>query len=144
MKAALLFFVLSPPAYGATCPSNQARDEATLVHLEEAWAHADEQHDKSPLPCILADEFEEATQTGQLISRSQMLAEPAEGEALHVVLSEMHAHIYDDFAWVRGVSTVRVSNKPPFRNRFTDIFVYREGRWQCVAGHESRYPDSGQ
>jgi len=23
------------------------------------------------------------------------------------------------------------------RVRFTDIYVYREGRWQCVAGHES-------
>jgi hypothetical protein len=21
--------------------------------------------------------------------------------------------------------------------RFTDVYVYREGRWQCVAGHES-------
>lgn len=144
MKAALFFLALSLPAYGATCPSNQARDEATLVHLEETWAHADELHDKSSLPCILAAEFEEATQTGQLVSRAQTLAEPAERAELQVALSEMHAHIYGDFAWVRGVSTVRVGNKAPFKNRFTDIFVFREGRWQCVAGHESRYPDSGQ
>jgi hypothetical protein len=26
--------------------------------------------------------------------------------------------------------------------RFTDIYVYREGRWQCVAGQESLVPAS--
>jgi hypothetical protein len=25
-----------------------------------------------------------------------------------------------------------------FRNRFTDVFVKRNGRWQIVAGHSSR------
>lgn len=114
------------------------------MHLEQIWAHADELHDKSPLPCMLADEFEEVTHTAKLITRAQVLTEPQGSEELHVVLSEVHAHIYGDFAWVRGLSTVRVSPKPPSKNRFTDVFVYRDGRWQCVAGHESRFPDSGQ
>jgi hypothetical protein len=29
------------------------------------------------------------------------------------------------------------------RVRFTDVYVYREGRWQCVAGHESILTESG-
>jgi hypothetical protein len=142
MKAASVLLVLSLSAHAAPCPT-QPRDEAALVHLEDAWAHADEHHDKAPLECMLAPEFEEVTQTGQLISRAQTLAPPAHPEELHIALSDVHAHVNGDFAWVRGVSLVRVKNQPPVRNRFTDIFVYRDGRWQCVAGQESRDAGSG-
>lgn len=31
-------------------------------------------------------------------------------------------------------------NSVPFSVRFTEIYVYRDGRWQCVAGHESHFP----
>jgi hypothetical protein len=28
------------------------------------------------------------------------------------------------------------------RSRFTDVFVWRDRRWQLVAGHSSRIPDA--
>jgi hypothetical protein len=50
--------------------------------------------------------------------------------------------VYGDFAYVRGLGvTSRDDGKPPKKNRFTDIFIYRDGRWQCVAGHESHFPE---
>jgi hypothetical protein len=32
---------------------------------------------------------------------------------------------------------VDAQGKTVARVRFTDVYVYRDGRWQCVAGHES-------
>ena len=138
IAAALL---LCPLAHGAGCPTNQKKNEATLVQVEETWLHASAEHDRPALECILATEFEEAGAAGELISRAEMLATNDSSADAQFELSEMHAHIYGDVAYVRGVGMMKRSGQPAVKStRFTDIFVYREGRWQCVAGHESRFP----
>jgi ketosteroid isomerase-like protein len=140
MKIVLLLMLLSPSAYGAGCPTGQAKDEAALVAIEHNWLRAVEQHDSAALACILADEFEEADSDGSLINRSTMLAGATKPQKGHDELEDLHAHIYGEVAYVRGIG-VRVENGGPAgKTRFTDIFVYRDGRWQCVAGHESRFP----
>ncbi len=53
-------------------------------------------------------------------------------------LSELHPHVYGEFGYVRGLNTViDADGQPRDKVRFTDIFVYREGRWLAVAGQES-------
>jgi hypothetical protein len=50
----------------------------------------------------------------------------------------MKARIYDDTAFVRGLNRVLdASGKVTTSVRFTDIFVYRDDRWQAVAGQET-------
>jgi hypothetical protein len=49
--------------------------------------------------------------------------------------------IYGDTACVRGIGVGIANGRPTMKNRFTDHFVYRDRRWQCVAGHESRFPE---
>lgn len=116
-------------------PNGSAKDPATLVQIEQPWLQAVEQHDKAALGCILADEFEEANFDGSLIDRSAMLATAAKPSTVHFELSDMHAHVQRDSAYVRGVGGARSDDgKFHAKNRFTDIFVYRDGRWQCVAG----------
>jgi hypothetical protein len=140
MKAAFCLVLLCSVAHAVNCPSNQKKDEAALLQIEENWVRIVEQDHSQGLECILAAEFEEAGATGELITRSQMLAPSASSKDTHVELSDMHAHVYGDFAYVRGVGLVKSGEKPTRKTRFTDIFAYREGRWQCVAGHESRFP----
>ena len=94
------------------------------------------------LGCLLANEFEEADFDGTLIGRPAMLKNAANPSNAHTELSDMHAHVYGDFAYVRGLGVTKKDDaKPPVKNRFTDIFVYRDGRWQCVAGHDSHLPE---
>jgi hypothetical protein len=140
MKAAFWLLLLCPLARGAACPTGQMKDEATLVQIEHLWVRADEQHDMAALGCILADEFEEADSAGSLINRSAMLARPADSGNVHYELSDLRAHLYGDVAYVRGIGVGSANGRTTVKNRFTDIFVYREGRWQCVAGHESHFP----
>jgi len=140
-----LVLLLCSVAQGAVCPTDQPKDEATLLQIEHQWVRAAEQHDVAALGCLLADEFEEADFDGSLISRRAMLASAANPSNAHTELSDMHAYMYGDFAYVRGLGvTKRDDAKPPAKNRFTDIFVYRDGRWQCVAGHDSHFPEERQ
>jgi ketosteroid isomerase-like protein len=149
MKSALwmvlcLVMSLCPPAFCNPCPTGQAKDEATLIQIEQTWARALEEQDVGALMCILADEFEDAGPTGALADRSKILARADSHRGVHHELSELHAHIYGDVAYIRGVARAaaakNVPGAPPMVVRFTDVYVYRDGRWQCVAGHESSFP----
>jgi ketosteroid isomerase-like protein len=141
MKCALWLMLLCPLAYASPCPKEQAKDEATLIQMEHTWASALEKHDASALECILASDFEEAGPDGQLFDRSNMLNRARNTEQVHYELSEMHAHVYGDAGFVRGMGVAAGSDgKVRAKTRFTDIFVYRDGRWQCVAGQESLFP----
>ena len=144
MKSVFPLLLFCSLAHGAVCPKGQPKDQAALVQIEHAWVRAAEQHDTAALGCILADEFEEADFAGSLIDRPAMLASAANRSKAQpaVELSDLHAHVYGDFAYARGLAVIRSDDgKPPVKSRFTDIFVYRDGRWQCVAGHESHFPE---
>jgi hypothetical protein len=140
MKIVFFLLVLCSSARGATCPTGQMKDEATLVQIEHAWVRAVEQHDSAALGCILADEFEEADFDGSLINRSTMLASATKPSNGHDELADLRAHIYGEVAYVRGTGVHIDNGRPTGKTRFTDIFVYRDRRWQCVAGHASRFP----
>ena len=143
-KFALLLLLLCSfsLAHGQACPTGQQKDPATLAQIEQVWLRAAEQNDKAALGCILADEFEEADFDGSLIDRRAMLATGSKPSTVHFELSDLRVHVYGNSAYVRGVGGTR-SDDGQFhaKNRFTDIFVYRDGRWQCVAGHESHFPE---
>jgi Domain of unknown function (DUF4440) len=140
MKIVFTLLLLCSSAYGATCPIGQPKNEAALIQIEHTWVRVVEQHDSAALECILADEFEEADFDGSLISRSTMLASTTKPSDGHDELTDLHAHIYGDVAYIRGIGVHIENGQPTGKTRFTDIFVYRDGRWQCVAGHDSRFP----
>ncbi len=114
----LLALVVLPLACWASCPSGQTKDEAALVQLEQTWAKALEQRDGAAVGCILAAEFEDADPNGALHSRAEALA--------NIPLN----------------TVVDPNGKVLARVRFTDIFVYRDGRWVAVAGQESLLSDT--
>jgi hypothetical protein len=136
--SALSLCLMSAQARAASCPSGQAKDEAALVQMEHSWAQALEKHDVAALDCILASDFEEVAQDGQLFDRSHMLNRARSEAQVHYELSEMHGRVYGDAGFVRGIgAAIGADGKVKGRTRFTDIFVYRDGRWQCVAGQEA-------
>lgn len=142
---ALWLLLFCPIASAVPCPTNQPNDGNALVQIERNWAQALEQRDAAALGCILADEFEDAGPDGQLTSRAITLAKAAEHPPVHHVLSDLHAHVHGDFGYIRGLATaVDAQGKTVVTVRFTDVYAYRDGRWQCVAGHESIVTGAGR
>jgi hypothetical protein len=139
----LLALAVSPLACWGSCPSDQAKDEAVLVQLEQTWAKALEQRDGAAVGCILAAEFEDADPNGNLHGRAETQANIPHRRPGSNKLSDLHPHVYGEFGYVRGLNTVvDPGGKVLARVRFTDIFVYRNGRWVAVAGQESLLSDA--
>lgn len=136
---ALLFLPLSGLA--EDCPARQAQDGAALIQLEQNWAKALERHDADAVGCILAPEFQDADPEGQLHNRAETLAAIPNRHSGVNQLSELDPHVYGDFGYIRGLATlVDGDGNVKARVRFTDVYVYRDGRWLAVAGQESLLP----
>jgi hypothetical protein len=134
--AVLLAVILS--AFAADCPRNQPKTDAALIQLEENWAAALSRKDTDSVACMVADEFEDADVDGSLHTRSQMLEHIPQRKPGVNHLSEMRAYVEGDMGFTRGLATlVDASGKVVARVRFTDVFTYRDGRWQALAGQES-------
>jgi len=132
----LLFVSLN--ALAADCPKNQPKTEATLIALENTWADALSRKDADAVACLLSDEFEDADVDGSLKTRAQTLAKIPNRKPRTNHLSEMRAYVEGNFGFTRGLAElVDASGKVIARVRFTDVFTYRDGRWQALAGHES-------
>jgi hypothetical protein len=145
MKFAMWILILSSLAHAAPCPTAQSKDGDALVQIEQAWARSLERSDAAALDCILAAEFEDAGPDGKLTDRAATLTKAAEHRAIHHELSKMQAHVQNDFGYIRGLATaMNAEGKVLAVVRFTDVYVYREGRWQCVAGHESMLTEASR
>ncbi len=131
-----LALTLSAPA--ADCPKNQPKTEAALIELEQNWAAALSRKDTDAVACLLADEFEDADVDGSLHTRNQTLEHIPQRKPGVNHLSELRAHVDGNSGFTRGLATlVDASGKVVARVRFTDVFTYRDGRWQAIAGQES-------
>lgn len=136
LLAVALAFAL--PAFPAECPKDQPKTAAALIDLEQNWAAALSRKDVDAVACMVADEFEDADVDGSLHTRSQMLEHIPQRKPGVNRLSEMRAHVEGNMGFTRGLATlVDASGKVVARVRFTDVFTYRDGRWQALAGHES-------
>ena len=135
----MLFVVsISLAAHAAGCPKTQPKTEAALVNLENTWADALSRNDSDAVGCLLADEFEDADVDGSLKSRAETLAHIPQRKPGTNQLSEMRAHVDGNSGFTRGLATlVDASGKVIARVRFTDVWTYRDGRWQALAGQES-------
>ncbi|MBI3476693.1 MAG: nuclear transport factor 2 family protein [Acidobacteria bacterium] len=134
----VLTLLLTVSVWAADCPKQQPKTEAALISLENNWADALSRKDADTVACMLATEFEEADVDGSLHTRAENLAKIPNRKPGTNHLSEMRAHIEGNMGFTRGLAElVDASGKVVARVRFTDVFTYRDGRWQALIGHES-------
>ena len=134
----MIALLLSASALAADCPKNQPKTEATLVQLEQSWADGLNRKDADAVACLLAEEFEEADVDGSLHTRAEALAKIPNRKPGTNRLSEVRAHIEGNMGYTRGLAElIAPDGTVKARVRFTDVFTYRDGRWQTLVGHES-------
>ena len=136
---------LAVSAIAADCPKDQPKTDAALVQAEENWAAALNRKDSDAVACLLADEFEDADVDGSLHNRGETLQKIRNKKPGTNELSEMRGHVDGNLGYTRGLATLTdPSGKVVARVRFTDVFMYRDGRWQALAGHESLLGGAGR
>ncbi len=125
--------------------ARQAKIERELMQMEHDWSAAYLSHDVSIVDRILADDFIGTDGRGIMTDKKQELEDARSENPNRKVLSEaiddMKVRVYGDTAIVNGRTTEKIQSGGKefvIQYRRTDVFVKRNGRWQCVSFHGSR------
>lgn len=137
-------------------PPAGERTAAALMSVEHQWLTALDRHDVPTLARILGREFIDSDFQGEAITRAQYLAyfeRPVTRAAPQVRQTFEDTKVRfvagGDVAVVTGIVTTRPavlssaasssSVNGVRHSRFTDVFVWRDGRWQAVTGQETHF-----
>jgi ketosteroid isomerase-like protein len=147
-----LLLVAGSVVFGAFPASAQSSppvrsDQDILIQLEHDWDAAFHRHDAAFIDRILADEFIVTYDNGVRADRKVEL-ELAKSLNENIESSSLDEFIVKEFGntaivWftlrlIGPINGQRVQND----YRFTDVFVLRDGRWQCVSS-QSTHVDRG-
>ena len=117
--------------------------EQELLKVERAWADALVKRDVSVVEQIYADEYVDIDPDGIVTNKAQHLANLKSG-ALKLsaqTLADLKVNVYGEVGVVHGsyTQTGTLQGKDVSGAfRFTDVFVRRSGRWQCVSTQSTR------
>lgn len=117
-----------------------------LIKLEEQWHNAYLQRDAEPLERILADEYIAVGGNGRSINKAQTVEGLKNDTATYEYSTpyDMDFRFYGDTVVVIGRTKEKGKNKDgaefSVEYRWTDVFVKKNGRWQCVAAQVVRIP----
>jgi ketosteroid isomerase-like protein len=123
-------------------------DQDILIELEHNWDAAFHRHDAAFIDRVLAEEFIVTYDNGVRADRTVEL-QLATSANENIESSTMDEFIVKEFGnsavvWftlhlIGPVKGERVQND----YRFTDVFVLRDGRWQCVSSQSTRIDHKG-
>ena len=139
--------VVSAAAASAAQSLRSKSDQEVLVKLERDWLAALHRGDLEFIGNILADEYLATYTDGSRADRAREMKLAAEFSQLidSSNVDEFTVKVYGDTAvvWFTQQLTGVSQGKPKtITNRYTDLFVMRDGRWQCVASHSTRVGES--
>jgi len=117
-------------------------DKSLILALESAWNQAEIHHDANAAAAIMADTFISVDHHGKLLNKSQYLADLKDlsFRPEEISNSDTSVYLYGDVAVVTSAYRTRGTDSgKPFSHhgRFTDTWIKRNGKWQCVADHET-------
>lgn len=148
MRPTLLLLLLVPlaacVASGAAGPTPDPATEAALRAAERAWLDAYDHHDVEAMRRTLADEFAIVYANGAVVDKAGTLAFLSPGTpddpATRQYTEDTTVRRYGDVAVLTGVY-VNEGPEGIRRARYTDTWVWRDGRWQVVASQLTRLPE---
>jgi len=122
-------------------PANETSAEASkLIALENAWNQAQLHHDAKALDSLVSDAFVYTDYDGTVMNKAQFLADLQDPEYHASLIANENARVisYPNVAIVVGTYHSKGTYKrQPFDHygRFTDTWMYLNGKWQCIASH---------
>ena len=144
LVAAVLFVTLPSGAHAQV--RGVKSDQQTLIELEHKWNEAFYAKDLDFLRNVLADEFVAIYEDGSRGDKAKelTLTESFNQDVTSANQDDFRVNVYGDTAIVwftlnlvgprQGVAT-------KVTLRYVDVFVWRDGRWQCVSSHSTKVAD---
>ncbi len=122
-----------------TLPQSSPSLVEEFTKLEESWNAATFNKDAKALDLLLANEYSYSDEMVDWKNKQEAIADITSGNYKYeskATLSDLSVNLYDNVAIVKGKNTFKGSYKGKNISgtlKFVDIFVWRDGRWQCVS-----------
>lgn len=111
--------------------------QAAVEKLEQHWLENED--DPDALQSILADDFVHALPFG-FISKDQqigyMRSHPAQERGTNKHFQDLRVRVYGNTGIANGIVVETKTDGKVQKTVFTDVFVYRSGKWQAVNAQE--------
>ncbi len=118
-------------------------DQQILVALERGWNDAFYRKDVAFIENLLADEFIATYNDGSRGDKAKelALATAFNQQVESAIPEDFTVRVYQDTAVVwftLRVVGIKQGQRAELTLRYTDVWVMRDGRWQCVSSHSTR------
>jgi ketosteroid isomerase-like protein len=118
-------------------------DQQILIKLERSWNEALYGKDIAFIETILADEFIATYEDGSRGDKARELALAAEfnQQVESAIQDEFTVKVYRDTAVVwftLRLVGIRQGQRAELTLSYTDVWIMRDGRWQCVSSQSTR------
>jgi len=115
-----------------------------LLKLEKEFTQAILKNDAEAIGQFLADDWIIIDADGGLIDKSRFQDVIRSGGLTHELMEsdDVRVRVYGDSSVVTGLTTTKgrfMGQDFSTRERATDVFVKRDGRWQCVLSQLTRF-----
>jgi hypothetical protein len=135
--ALVLLFGLLPQAAAQADPR-----EKTLIVLEHLWNEAQVNHDSAALDALVAGRFTDTEWDGVVSDKTKFLADIRDPlfKPSSANIQGLRVSFFGDTAVVIGTYHTKgnYQGKPyDHVGRFTDTWIFENGKWLCVASHTS-------
>jgi ketosteroid isomerase-like protein len=119
--------------------------EEELLKLEKAFAEAIVKNDLEGIGRLVTDDWIIIDPNGEIVDRARFFKVIESGALTHDMMEseDFRVRVYGNSAVVTGVTRTKgkfMGQEFSTRERATDVFVKRDGRWQCVLTHLTRLP----
>jgi ketosteroid isomerase-like protein len=120
--------------------------EKEFLKLEKAFAEAIVKNDLEGIGRLVADDWIIIDPDGGIVERARFFEVIKSGALTHDIMEseDLRVRVYGDSAVVTGVTRTKrkfMGEEFSTQERATDVFVKRDGRWQCVLTHLTRFPN---
>jgi hypothetical protein len=122
--------------------SRDDSQETKLLVMEHLWNEAQVNRDSRALDGMIGANFINTEYDGEVSDKTKFLADIKDPQfkPTNLAIQDVKVNMYGDSAVVAGIyHTKGTFQGRPYEHfgRFTDTWVFTEGRWQCVASHTS-------
>ncbi|MFY9980130.1 MAG: nuclear transport factor 2 family protein [Candidatus Sulfotelmatobacter sp.] len=135
------FFTLSALGQTGQIPKDNSQPTRLLL-MEHLWNEAQVNRDARSLDAMIGANFVNTEYDGEVSDRAKFLADIKDPQfnLTTLTIQDPKVSMYGDAAVVVGSYRTKgtYAGKPyEHVGRFTDTWVFVDGRWQCVASHTS-------
>ncbi len=118
--------------------------EEELLKLEKEFAEAIVRNNLEGIGRLVTDDWIIIDPNGEIVDRPRFFEVIKSGALMHDLMEseDFRVRVYGDSAVVSAVTRSKgkfMGQEFSTQERATDVFVKRDGRWQCVLTHLTRF-----